>query len=97
MCGRLVFFLGKAILIRDHPYITSANGLGGWVRKMAIFAAVQYYIYANVGWMGESEKVQKCADVIIGWSLTQRHPLQSKLFSTCVANDGSTFLQCFQL
>ena len=33
----------------------------------------------------------------MGWSLTQRHPLQSKLFSTCVANDGSTFLQCVRL
>ena len=47
--------------------------------------------------MGGSEKVKKSADVIMGWSLTQRHPLQSKLFSTCVANDGSTFLRCFQL
>ena len=27
-----------AVAVRDHPYITSAKGLGGWVRKMAIFA-----------------------------------------------------------
>jgi hypothetical protein len=33
-------------LVRDHPYITSAKGLGG-VRKLAIFADVQYYL---VGW-----------------------------------------------
>ena len=26
----------------DHPYITSAYGLGGWVQKIAIFADVQY-------------------------------------------------------
>ena len=23
--------------IRDHPYITSAKGLGGWVQRMAFF------------------------------------------------------------
>ena len=27
---------------RDHPYITSAKGLSGWVQKMAIFADLQY-------------------------------------------------------
>ena len=26
--------------IRDHPYIKLAKGLGGWRRKMAIFAAI---------------------------------------------------------
>ena len=42
--------------VRDHPYITSAEGLGGWVRKMAIFPDVQYFIYADI--VGGSEKVQ---------------------------------------
>ena len=37
--------------LRDHSYITSAKGLGGWVQKMAISAEVQdYCIYA--GWVG---------------------------------------------
>ena len=72
------------------------DGVGG-VRKMAIFAEVQYYIYTNVGWMGRSEKVTRCTDVIKGWSLTQRHPLQSKLFSTCVANDGPYFSSMFPI
>ena len=50
----------------DHPYITSAKGLGECVRKMAIFAYVQYCIYADIvsGWVDRSEKVQKYADVI---------------------------------
>ena len=26
--------------LRDHPYIMSAKGLGGWVQKMAVFADV---------------------------------------------------------
>ena len=30
--------------LRDHPYITSAKGLGG-VRKLAIFPDVQYHLY----------------------------------------------------
>ena len=38
--------------IRDHPYIKLDKGLGGWGRKMAIFADVQYCIYADKvgGW-----------------------------------------------
>ena len=56
-------FLNSAgILARDHPYIPSANGLGGWVQKMAIFADVQYCVYADK--VGESVKVQKYADVM---------------------------------
>ena len=47
---------------RDHPYIMAAKGLGGWVQKMAIFADVQYYIYADI--VGGSEKVKKYADII---------------------------------
>ena len=65
MCGRLVFFLGKATQVLRQQM----DGVGG-VRKMAIFADDQYYIYTNVGWMVRSEKVPKCADVIKGWSLT---------------------------
>ena len=42
---------------RDHPYITSAKGLGGWGQKMSIFADVQYCIYANI--VGGSEKSPK--------------------------------------
>ena len=30
------------VLFRDHPYNTSAYGLGGWVQKMAIVANFQY-------------------------------------------------------
>jgi hypothetical protein len=39
--------------LRDHPYIMSAKELGVWVQKMAIFADVQYCIYANIvgGWV----------------------------------------------
>ena len=55
--------------LRDHPYITSAKGLGGWlVSKMVIFADVQHCIHAVI--MDGSEKVQKYADVIKGWSLS---------------------------
>ena len=95
MCGRLVFFLGNAIQ-ETIPILRQQMDWVGVVRKIAFFADVHYYIYANVGWMGGLEKDQKCADVIKRWFLTQRHPLHSKLFSTCVANDGSTFLRCFQ-
>ena len=52
---------------RDHPYITSAKGLGGWVQKTASFADVQYCIYADK--VGGAQKGQKYADVIQGWSL----------------------------
>ena len=39
---------------RDHTYITSSKRLVGWVHGMAIFADVQYYIYAIIlgGWGG---------------------------------------------
>ena len=52
----------------DHPYITSAKGLGGWVKKISFFADVQYNIDADIvdRWV---QKVQKCADVLYGWSL----------------------------
>ena len=37
----------------------SAKGLGGWVQKMAIFADVQYCIYADIvgGWVRKSPKM----------------------------------------
>ena len=43
----------------------------GWDRKIAIFADVQYYIYADVGWV---KKVSKYADIILGWSLVVLTP-----------------------
>ena len=42
--------------VRDHSYVTTVEELGGWVWKMAIFADVQYFIYAEI--VGGSEKVQ---------------------------------------
>ena len=67
MCGRLVFFLGNAIQ-ETIPILRQQMDWVGVVRKIAFFADVHYYIYANVGWMGGLEKDQKCADVIKGWS-----------------------------
>ena len=48
--------------IGNHPYITSAKGLGG-LNLMVIFADVQYYIYFDilVGWVS---KRPKNADII---------------------------------
>ena len=56
------------IQVRDHPYITSAKGLGRWGQKMAIFTDVQYCLCWRR--VGGSEKVQKCAAVIWGWSVS---------------------------
>ena len=44
----------------DHPYITSAKGLGCWGQFLLTFSIIN----ADVGWVDGSEKVQKCADVI---------------------------------
>ena len=44
--------------IRDHPYIKLAKGLGGWRRKMAIFADVQYCIYAAIVGQKKSKTMQ---------------------------------------
>ena len=44
-------------MVGDHPYITSAKELGGWGQKMAIFADVQYCIYADI--VGGSKKSPK--------------------------------------
>ena len=56
--------------IRDHPYITSEKGQGRWVRKIAIFDDVHYCIYADL--VVGSQKVQKYADVIKGWTQRSR-------------------------
>jgi hypothetical protein len=62
MSPSLSFVTAKAAAVRDHPYITSAKRLGGWLWKMTIFADVHLCIYADI--MGGSGKVQKYADVI---------------------------------
>ena len=46
--------------MRDHPYITSAKRLGGWVQD--IFADIQYYLCWRG--VGVSEKTQKYDDVV---------------------------------
>ena len=45
-------------LIRDHPYITSAKGLGGWGQKKWQFLLMFSTINANVkgGWVRKSTK-----------------------------------------
>ena len=56
--GDYIFILFCIFHFRDHPFITSAMGMGaGEVRKMTSFADVWR-------WLGGSEKVKKCADVI---------------------------------
>ena len=43
-----------SLYTRDHPYITSAKGLVGWVQKMAVIADVQKSLYfcLHIGLMG---------------------------------------------
>ena len=53
--------------VGDNSYNTSAKGLDGLGRKMAIFAHLQYCTYTDV--VGGSEKDQNYADIIQGWSL----------------------------
>ena len=53
------------IQTKDHPYTTSAKGLGGWAKK-SFFYFHYYSIYADI--VGGSKKVQTFADVIYGWS-----------------------------
>ena len=45
---------GQVYYLRDHPYIMSANGLGGWVQKMATSADC---INANIVDGSESPKM----------------------------------------
>ena len=40
--------------------------MSGWVKKMAIFEDVQYCSYADIA--DGSNKVQKYANVMYGWS-----------------------------
>ena len=55
-----VFRLGAKLYKRPSLYYVSK--WTGWVgsEKGQFFADVQFYIYANVGWMGGSEKFEKC-------------------------------------
>ena len=48
-----------AISHRDHPYITSAKGLDGWGRDMAIFDDNKNCINADIvgGWVRKSPKI----------------------------------------
>ena len=48
---------------RDHSYTTSAKDWVGGSRKLPVLLTFSI-IYADVGWVGESEKVQIFADVI---------------------------------
>ena len=66
------------IIFRDHPYITSTNGLGGWVQKKVIFAAIHYCIYADMvsGWVWKSAKMW-LRNYVIYYQL-KFEPLQSK-------------------
>ena len=50
------------VVLGTIPILRQQSDWLGGVRKMANFA--------DVGWLGASEKVQKCADVIQGWSLS---------------------------
>ena len=63
-----IFIFYAFMKLGDHPYITSAKRLNGWVKKMASFSDVQYHIYADIvsGWVGKSPKY---TDVMYGWSL----------------------------
>ena len=60
--GREKSRVEKTLCTSDHPYIMSPRGLGGWGRKMVIFADVQYCIFAEG--VGGSKKVNKYADII---------------------------------
>ena len=66
------------IIFRDHLYIMSANGLGGWVQKKVIFAGIQYCIYADMvgGWVWKSAKMW-LRNYVIYYQL-KFEPLQSK-------------------
>ena len=56
MCGASTYFH----IQKDHPYITSAKGLGGWGQKNGNFCLRRVWM----GGCGGLEKGQKCADVI---------------------------------
>ena len=50
-------------LERDHPYITSAKVLGGWVWKMPVWLTLSP-VFILTEWVSGAEKVQKYADII---------------------------------
>ena len=54
--------------IRDHPYITSAKGLGGLNNNIFCWRWVLYLCWHST-YIGGSGKASKCADVIYGWFL----------------------------
>ena len=54
--------------ISDHSYITSAimtDGVGGFKKLQFLVTFSTLFVLTWVGW---SEKIQKCTDVIYGWS-----------------------------
>ena len=55
--------------IRVRPQITSAKGVGWVGSENWQFLLTFSTIHVDVGRVGGSEKVQKCVDVIQGWSL----------------------------
>ena len=42
----------RPLLDRDHPYITSAKGLGRWCQKMSVFTDGHYCIYTTLSHSG---------------------------------------------
>ncbi len=62
MISAVVYVSRIICCVWDHPYITSAKGLGGSAWEMVIFADVYYCIYADT--VGGSEKVQKYAEIV---------------------------------
>ena len=67
--------------VRDHPYITSANGLGRWVWKKAIFDDVQYCVYADLsGWVGQkSSKLSRWNIWAVPYLTLFTPPIPSKI------------------
>ena len=58
--------------IRDHSYITSAimtDGVGGFKKLQFLVTFSTLFMLKWVGW---SEKIQKCIDVICGLSLINK-------------------------
>ena len=65
----ILLMMFSSSFIRDHPYVLRQHiGLvgwvGGWVQKMANFADIQYYIYADI--VNGSKKVPKNMDGSLG-------------------------------
>ena len=45
---------------RDHPYITSARGLSGWVQKKAALLSFSTVLIADIVWWVGPEKSKMC-------------------------------------